>query len=119
MKLTLGADAACRLPVRPQAFAVLAALADSARPGIEILDAVNHTVPGRRLLGPGTLYRLMRELRHDGLITRVPRTGSQLDERQVNHRLTPLGGAVLRAELSRLRRTIGLVRTVRATPGEP
>ena len=51
------------LPLRPVACAVLAALAHGPRPGIDVLEAVNATVPGRPILGPGTLYRLLRELR--------------------------------------------------------
>jgi DNA-binding PadR family transcriptional regulator len=101
-----------RLPLRPAAFAVLAALADTPRPGIEVLDFVNATVPGRPILGPGTLYRLMRELRQEGLIARAaPRHGERAaDERQVLHALTPLGRAVLRAETARLERTLALAR---------
>jgi DNA-binding PadR family transcriptional regulator len=94
------------LPLRPSAFAVLAALADGPVPGIDVLDAVNATVPGAPLLGPGTLYRLLRELRHDQLIARVD-TDSP-DERHAHHELTPLGRAVLRAEAARLRRTLDL-----------
>jgi DNA-binding PadR family transcriptional regulator len=95
------------LPLRPVACAVLAALADRARPGIEVLEAVNATVPGRPLLGPGTLYRLLRELRQQQLIER---TGdfTEGDDRQVHHALTELGRSVLKAELARLRRTITL-----------
>jgi DNA-binding PadR family transcriptional regulator len=95
------------LPLRPVACAVLAALADRPRPGIEVLEAVNATVPGRPLLGPGTLYRLLRELRQEQLIER---TGDATagDDRQVHHTLTSLGRSVLTAELSRLRRTITL-----------
>lgn len=96
------------LPVRPVAFAVLAALADGHRPGIDILEEVNATVPGRPLLGPGTLYRLMRDLRHDGLIERAARGVHTDDERQAFHGLTVLGRAVLRAEAARLRRTLKL-----------
>jgi DNA-binding PadR family transcriptional regulator len=96
------------LPLRPVAFAVLAALADGARPGIDILDEVNATVPGRPLLGPGTLYRLMRELRQDGLIERIPRGTRSDDERQAFHALTPAGRRVMRAEAARLRRTLKL-----------
>jgi DNA-binding PadR family transcriptional regulator len=95
------------LPLRPVVCAVLAALADGARPGIDVLDAVNATVPGRPLLGPGTLYRLLRELRQAELIARTD-TGDAADERQVHHELTPLGRSVLRADLERLRRTIAL-----------
>jgi DNA-binding PadR family transcriptional regulator len=97
------------LPLRPVAFAVLAALAGGSRPGIEILEEVNATVPGPRLLGPGTLYRLMRELRHEGLIGRTGApSDSPPDERRAHHERTPLGRAVLRAETARLRRTIKL-----------
>ena len=98
------------LPLRPVAFAVLAALADRPRPGIEILDEVNATVPGSFLLGPGTLYRLMKELRQQGLIGRVAApTDAPQDERRAHHELTALGTAVLRADAARLRRTLKLV----------
>lgn len=62
-------EARSHLPLRPVAFALLAALADGGRPGIEILDEVNSTLPGRPIFGPGTLYRLMRELRQGGFIS--------------------------------------------------
>ena len=38
------------------------------------------------------------------------------DDRQVHHLLTPLGEAVLKAELSRLRRTITLADKARPAP---
>jgi len=95
------------LPLKPSAFAVLAALAEAPRPGIDVLEAVNATVPGIPLFGPGTLYRLLRELRQQRLIARVERSGGG-DERQAIHELTALGRAVLRAESARLRRTLDL-----------
>ena len=112
-------DVERHLPLRPVACAVLAALADAPRPGIDVLDAVNATVPGRPLLGPGTLYRVMRELRHDGLISRTEPDEAPGDERQVHHALTPLGQAVLRAELTRLQRTILLAGSVDGRRGRP
>jgi DNA-binding PadR family transcriptional regulator len=105
------------LPLRPVACAVLAALADDARPGIDILEAVNATVPGRPILVPGTLYRLLRELRQAELIARTDASGDAADERQVHHALTPLGRAVLRADLERLRRTIALAGRARPAAG--
>lgn len=103
------------VPLRPVAFAVLATLAEGPRPGIDILDGVNATVPRRRLLGPGTLYRLMRELRREGLIARTARAVGVTDERQAYHALTPLGQAVLRAEVARLERTIKLATAIPST----
>ena len=103
------------LPLRPMACAVLAALADGPRAGIDVLEAVNATVSGRPLLGPGTLYRLMRELRQQALISRAQPADATGDERQVHHVLTPLGRAVLEADLDRLRRTITLAAGPRRT----
>jgi DNA-binding PadR family transcriptional regulator len=103
------------LPLRPAAFALLAALADGGRPGIALLDEINATTPRFPLLGPGTLYRLMRDLRHEGLIARAERAEPR-DERQAFHVLTPLGRAVLRAEVARLRRTIALAAAVAGPP---
>ena len=109
-------DVARHLPLRPIACAVLAALAERPLPGIDILDAVNTTVRGHQLLGPGTLYRLMRELRHARLIVRVDPAVVSDDERQVHHALSPLGAAVLSAELRRLQRTIALAGRTRPAP---
>ena len=114
-KRPAGPDIDRHLPLRPVACAVLAALAEGARPGIDVLDAVNATVPGRPLLGPGTLYRLMRELRQEQLIARVSAATEGGDERQVHHELTELGRAVLHAELDRLHRTITLAARPRRT----
>lgn len=96
------------LPMRPVAFAVAAALAGGPRPGIELLDEVNATAAGWTIVGPGTLYRLMREMRQAGLIAREARGAHGSDERQAHHVLTPLGRTVLKAEASRLRRTLDL-----------
>ncbi len=94
--------------MRPVAFAVTAALAHGPRSGIEIIDEVNATAPHYQVLGPGTLYRLLRELRQAGLITREARGAHADDERQAHHVLTPLGRAVMNAEATRLRRTLDL-----------
>jgi len=115
-KRPVSSEAAAHLPLRPVACAVLAALADAPRPGIDVLEAVNATVPGHPLLGPGTLYRLMRELRQEHLIVRTESAAGEGDERQVYHALTPLGRAVLAAELERLRRTITLAGRSRPVP---
>lgn len=98
------------LPVRPATFAVLAALSDGAAAGFTVLERANEALPGRPILGPGTLYRLLRELRQEGLIARTAAPASDegaRDERRTYHALTALGRGVLRAEAERLRRTLG------------
>jgi DNA-binding PadR family transcriptional regulator len=102
------AKVAWHLPLRPVACAVLAALAQGPRIGVDILEAVNTTVPGSPLLGPGTLYRLMRDLRQEGLIARTVLEEGSADDRHAPHTLTPLGAAVLEADIARLHRTISL-----------
>jgi len=102
------------LPVRPSALAVMAALADGPLPGFEILERTNVGL-ARPLLGPGTLYRLLRDMRQEGLIERVdaPPGDDGADERRQYHELTRFGRAVLSAEAARLQQTLaaaGLLR---------
>jgi DNA-binding MarR family transcriptional regulator len=95
------------LPLRPSAFAVLAALATRSRTGIEILDEIE--AAGASILGPGTLYRLLRELRELGWIERVdpPAVSARGDDRTQHHGLTSEGRGVLEAEAIRIRQTLG------------
>lgn len=106
------------LPVRPTTFAVLAALADGPRAGFDILVAIDRTVPGHRILGPGTLYRLLRELRRAGWIERTtpPDDDETDDERRQFHALTRLGRSVLEAEAARLRATLAAAGLLSARP---
>jgi DNA-binding PadR family transcriptional regulator len=103
----LRALAARRLPLRPAAFAVLSSLAQGPRAGFEILEFVNSTHPRVGLLGPGTLYRLLRELRQEGLIERADAPAAEVtDERRTYSVLTALGRATTWAEAERLHRTL-------------
>ena len=119
-KNRLADEAAARLPLRPVAFAVLTALAQGPRAGFEILEFVNATHPGSGLLGPGTLYRVMRELRQEGLIERTPAPTeeSSRDERRTYSALTQLGRATVVAEATRLRRTLTASGLLEESPAE-
>lgn len=95
--------------MKPSAFAVLAALAEGPVAGFAVLERVNSASPRRPILGPGTLYRLLRELRRSGLIERTaapPEEADVDDERRTYHRLTRKGRRALEAEATRLRRTM-------------
>lgn len=106
------------LPLRPAAFAILASLANGPLPGFEILETVNSTVRGTPIWGPGTLYRLLRELRRSGWIqrTKPPSGETDPDERRQYHALTAEGRAVMRAEAGRLRVTLANARLLPQDP---
>jgi DNA-binding PadR family transcriptional regulator len=107
MKRSIPPDTSAFIPLRPSAFAVLAALARGPQLGIEVLDHIHATVPGTKLFGGGTLYRLLRDMRDEGLIER--QGPEHADRRHVRHGLTTLGAAVLRDEAARLERTLLLL----------
>lgn len=112
---------AARLPLRPTALAVLAALADGPRSGFGILERANEALPVRPILGPGTLYRVLRELRQEELIEQVaaPPGEEAGDERRHYHGLTAEGRATLLAEAARLRHALASAELLDPNPGRP
>jgi DNA-binding PadR family transcriptional regulator len=56
----------------PAALYVLVALSHGPRHGLGIADEVERFTDGAVVLGPGTLYRVLRDLAEEGLIRRVP-----------------------------------------------
>ncbi len=100
------------IPLRPSAVAVMAALSRGPLSGVDVLDSVESA--GGSILGPGTLYRLMKELRAEGWVERVdpPEGREHGDDRRQFHVLTPGGRSVLRLEAERLRRTLAQIEDV-------
>lgn len=101
------------LPLRPRVFAMLANLADGPRHGYDLMQRVNENLGRRSVLGPGTLYRVLKELRDLGWIDEVPAPEPGLDPRRRYYGLTALGRSVVDAEAARV---AALIRVVRA-PG--
>ena len=99
---------------------MLAALVKEPQHGYAVMKRVNSSLGRRALLGPGTLYRALKELRDKGLIeeAEVPQA-AEVDQRRRYYRLTTVGRGVVDAEADRL---ADLVRTVRSgerlTPNE-
>jgi DNA-binding PadR family transcriptional regulator len=98
------------LPLRPVVFAVLLSLELQPRHGYAVMQAVNERLGRTALVGPGTLYRTLKELRDGGLIEPAPGVEASEDERRRYYRPTALGRAVARAEAQRL---AGLVEQAR------
>lgn len=101
-------DPMAHLPVKPVDLILLLALAEADRHGYALAQEVERRTGGAARLEAGNLYRTLRRLLADGLVADSGRrpAGELDDERQERRRyfrLTPLGLAVLRAELERLR----------------
>lgn len=88
-------------PLRPVVFAILIALNEENRHGYGIMKVVNERMNRRAVLGPGTLYRTLKELRDDGLIEYAP-APSDADARRRYYRITAEGRQAARAEAVRM-----------------
>jgi DNA-binding PadR family transcriptional regulator len=89
------------VPLSSSAFYILLALAAEERHGYSIAKEVEETTGGAVHLGPGTLYRLIKQMVTDGWIVEVDRFDSD-DPRRRYYRLTPWGRRIARAEAARL-----------------
>lgn len=92
------------LPLRPLIFSVLLSLAESDQPGYEIMEQVNGHMGRRAIVGPGSLYRVLKELRELKLIEHSSQ--SSPDGRRQYYRLTSAGLGAVTAEAGRLQRLV-------------
>lgn len=103
-------DPRAAIPLRPADFLVLLVLAAGDRHGYGIMQDVELHSEGRVLLEAGSLYRTIRRLEQDGMLTESARrpAADRDDERRRYYRLTPHGRAVVAAEADRLRSLVRL-----------
>lgn len=99
-----------QLPLRPAVFHILLALSSGDRHGLGIADEVTEASEGLVVLGPGTLYRSLDEMRGQGLVEKVGPPADGADPRRKYYRITAAGRLLLRAELSRLQRLMAHAR---------
>jgi PadR family transcriptional regulator len=97
------ADPAGFLPLRPVELLILTVLGSGDRHGYAIRKQVQEATHGRVSIEAGNLYRYIRNLEDDGLVVDAPARSTDVDDRRIYYRLTPLGRRVLAAELERLR----------------
>jgi DNA-binding PadR family transcriptional regulator len=94
------------LPLSPQVFQILLALAEGDQHGYAIMREVAARSGGKLRLSPGTLYGCIKRMLEQGVIVELsdrerPR-GPEDDERRRYYRLTAFGRKVARAEAARL-----------------
>ena len=94
------------LPLSPQVFHILIALAGGDQHGYAIMQEVTARSGGKLRLSPGTLYGCIRRMLEQGVVVELrdrERPGrDEDDERRRYYRLTPFGRKVVKAEAIRL-----------------
>jgi DNA-binding PadR family transcriptional regulator len=112
--------AAQLLPLTPQVFHILVALADRDQHGYCIMQDVAERTGGGMRLSPGTLYGSIKRMLEQGLIVELrakdrPDSGND-DERRRYYRLTPFGRKVAKAEAARLSEMVEQARVYGLAP---
>jgi len=110
-----GRDTSDVLPLSTATFHIMLALADGSRHGYSIAKEVDESTNAAVQLGPGTLYRLLKQLLADGWIAEVP-GDSDDDPRRRYYRLTPWGRRIAQAEAGRLADLVRVARTRKLLP---
>lgn len=90
-------------------FHILLALAQGDLHGLGIADRVEAATGGAVELGPGTLYRSLKEMVEEGLI-READAPAEADPRRKYYAITAAGRAAVTAEAGRLERLVELAR---------
>ncbi|MGO9260979.1 MAG: PadR family transcriptional regulator [Bryobacteraceae bacterium] len=112
--------AADLLPLSPQVFHILVALAGGDQHGYAIMQDVAARSGGKLRLSPGTLYGSVKRMLEQGLIVELRAnqrpTEQDDDERRRYYRLTPFGRKVAKAEAARLAEALEQARVYGLAP---
>jgi DNA-binding PadR family transcriptional regulator len=105
--------------VRPAVFHILLALSGGDLHGLGIAKAVDEATEGSFALGPGTLYRSLKEMAADGVVAETVAPSAESDPRRRFYAITDRGREVVHAEATRLARIVDVARQTRVLPGAP
>lgn len=94
--------------LKPTELLILTTLAAGDRHGYGIRQDVLELTEGEVEIEAGNLYRHIRALEDEGLVTDAPAPRNETDERRIYYRLTPAGRKSLAAEMLRLRNLVRL-----------
>jgi len=103
-------------PMKLAEFHVLLVLAAEDRHGLGVAKAVDEATEGAVRLGPGTLYRSLKELTASGLVEPTSAPDGEDDPRRIFYRITGEGLAIVRAEANRLARLVDVARANHVLP---
>lgn len=105
-------DPATFLPLKSDVAYILMSVDAKPQHGYAIIKDVEARSDGEIVLQTGALYRTLRRLLNDELITEVARPADEEseDERRRYYRATPLGRTVLEADLARMARVVQAAR---------
>lgn len=97
------------IPLRPVVFEILLILNERRLHGYGIMKEVAGRSSGRTIMGPGTLYRTLKEMQQLGLVVHTSRRGSAQrdDNRRRYYRITKYGQRVAAAEAARMAALVG------------
>ena len=98
------------------AFHILLALAEADLHGLGIADGVDALTAGAIELGPGTLYRSLKELVEAGLIREARAPEADADPRRKYYAITSAGRKAVAAEAARLERVVQAARDRKLLP---
>jgi DNA-binding PadR family transcriptional regulator len=102
--------------LKPPVFHILLALADRELHGLGIADWVEETTGGAMELGPGTLYRSLKEMADSGLIRETDAPQEDADPRRKYYAIMPEGRRLVAAEAARLERLVEVARRWKLLP---
>jgi DNA-binding PadR family transcriptional regulator len=105
-------DVEALLPLTPAVFQILLALSGGERHGYAIMREVEASTQGQLRIGPGTLYRSIKQMLAQGLIAEADERPDPAldDERRRYYRLTDFGQRVAAAEARRLEQLVAQAR---------
>jgi len=102
--------------LRAPVFHILLSLAREDLHGLGIAQAIDESTEGTMRLGPGTLYRSLKEMVRDGLIAEAEAPESGADPRRRFYRITELGREAVQAEAAHLARVVEVARAAQVLP---
>lgn len=111
-------DVKPQLPVPPRTFAILLALAEEPKHGYRLMRELQENPTEQWLLGPATLYRTLKQMQEDGLITSTDRPEQESDgPPRRYYALTGFGRRVGEAEAARMRGLVARAERLRLAGG--